>query len=266
MIDTSPPSRADVVSVINRLEGLPVDPSSATPSPVFAPAPAPQPLQHAAAGAPDQGAAQVEVASGAALRHVTIERDAWRAAAEDLRADLRRQLESVHAEAERQQTQAAGLGLELEQLRRYAESMRRSLETQGEVLQQQQATAEQQGAELAAARAELEALRCEVRTRDEQITHLTAAMTSLIEIAQGRLAGGTAPAAAAAPAAPRSLSRGNWDLAEPETTPLPAPDMVIPKLAPDTGTPFKTVRLGANTPKARTNPADAVPVIETAAS
>jgi len=242
------PSRADVMSVIGRLESLGTPPAAPTPSAAAAPpftAPAPPPAADPAAQVAQAAQARHDQ-DAAALRDLTAERDAWRAASENFRAEVQHQLGELQSHITYQGTQADGLGLELEQLRQYTVGLHRDLE-------EQQAANDVLRGELARQQEELAAMREEGQARDSQVAHLSAAITALLELAHARFdptaAPVTAPVVPTAARAPRRAAAVPDDV--PRTQPAPpavdpdAPPMVIPSLAPERTSPVESKpRLG----------------------
>jgi hypothetical protein len=206
-IETSMPSRADILSVIGGLEAL--RPAASPSAPAAVPSPPPGPLD-AAQARHDQDAA--------ALRDMTADRDAWRNAAERLQTELWRQMDVLRSELDGQRV--------------IGETMR---------------------AEIVELREDRNGMGIELLQQREQVAHLSAAMTSLIELAQSRP---TAAAPAEVPAAPAPEAPAATPAADgyaipagmearPATQPPPpavdpdAPPMVIPSLAPDVAPPVR---------------------------
>jgi hypothetical protein len=249
------PSRAAVLSVIGALEGLGRPTVAAPPAaaiieappappapvvPVAAPAPArrstPSPFQASSAlptpmpAAPptpapvpvvDQAASARHDQVAAALREMTAERDAWRTEASSLRDSLTQHLE--------------GLRGELAQHLSLAEVLR---------------------AEVDHYRVELEAMRAETKSRDEQISHLSTAMTALIQLAQSRADAQPAPAAQQSRATNPGASSVPYSV-DPAAAPAAGAPMVIPALAPDQAPADDKPRLGVERTRLLPNPATA---------
>jgi hypothetical protein len=174
--ESSLPSRSAVLSVIGALEGRPASGFTSAPTP---PTPQPPPVHSAPAlpqamppvpassSAPQPGHDQLL----AALREMTVDRDAWRAEATSLRDSLTGHLAALRGE-----------------------------------LAQHLATGAELRAEVDKYRAELDASRAESQARDEQLGHLTTSMAALIKLAQSRFeAAATAPAQRQQPTSPAAV-------------------------------------------------------------
>jgi hypothetical protein len=257
-VEASLPSRADIMSVISRLEGSGPQPTPPDGQPVpesdavLQAVPPSEPFQNAPRP-PDAAAA-------AAPLEASTDSEPWRAALEQLRTEYANQLGKLRADADQQ-------GASAEALRRGLEEQRARAETLHAALQEQRSVTEALHAALEQNRADIAALHAATQAREEQIAHLSAAMTALIELAQVRA--GAAPQPVTTPAAPavpaKAAVQTGYAMPSgmegvPRTQPPPppvdpdAPPMTIPKLAPATALPAKTIRLGATTPVARPAP------------
>lgn len=168
----------------------------------------------------------------AALRDITADRDAWRTAAERLQTELWRQMDVLRTD-----------------------------------LENYQRTNEELRAEVAVLRSDRDGMGTELLAHREQISHFTAAMESLMEIATRRVAAAPAPAASTAPSNDVGYDVPAGMEARPATQPPPpavdpnAPPMVIPGLAPDLAPPVrrKPIRAVQRTEPAAPQPSDRRP-------
>lgn len=213
-LETSMPTRAEILSVIGGLEAL--CPTPATSVPAAVPSPPPNSLD-AAQARHDQDTA--------ALRDLTADRDAWRSAAERLQTELWRQMDVVRSELDGERAVRGALGAHVEAQRIHAEAMRCELET---------------------LRGDRDGMGIELLQHREQIAHLSAAIASLLEIANSR-ATSSPPVPPTAPESPDSVGYAMPAGMEgrPSTQPPPPPvdpnaaPMIIPSLAPDPPPPVK---------------------------